>query len=64
MKLRYLTTKHEVTSEKVREYADKHCIPCSEAKTILVNERGPILEYYDEDCATWFEVKHITEYRE
>ena len=64
MKLRYLTTMHEVCVEEVEAYAKEHNLPKFMAKKTLHNKVGPVLEYYDEDTKTWYEVKHVTEYIE
>lgn len=62
MKLRYLTTMRNVTAEEVESYAREHNLPKMMVKQTLQNKVGPVLEYYDEDTKTWYEVKHVTEY--
>lgn len=64
MKLRYLTTMNKVTAQEIEAYATEHNMPKLMVKQLLENRVGPVLEYYDEDYSTWFEVAHVTEFVE
>lgn len=64
MKLRYLTQRRPVTAEQVNEFAKKHQLNMPEAKRLLTKQKGPTLQYWNEDGNNWCDVEQIMEYVE
>lgn len=66
MRLRWLTIKTKVDSAMVREYATVNSLSMMQAKKLLEDERGPVLQYCPEGGTNldWTDVPHVTEYRE
>lgn len=66
MRLRWLTIKTKVDSAMVREYATVNSLNMMQAKKLLEDERGPVLQYCPDGGTNldWTDVPHVTEYRE
>ena len=66
MRLRWLTIKTKVDSAMVREYATVNSLNMMQAKKLLEDERGPVLQYCPNGGTNldWVDVPHVTEYRE
>lgn len=66
MRLRWLTIKTKVDSAMVREYATVNSLNMMQAKKLLEDERGPVLQYCPNGGTNldWTDVPHVTEYRE
>ena len=64
MKLRYLTQRRSITSNQVVEFAKQHRLGLTEAKRLLTKQKGPTLQYWDEDSNNWCDVEQVMEYVE
>ena len=64
MKLRWVTRKNDVCASEIKDYFhDLHCRWLREAKDILEDVEGPILQYFDEATGYWEDVPEVLEYR-
>lgn len=64
VKLRWVTKKNRVKAVEIKEYFhNHHCRWLQEAKDILENVEGPILQYFDEATELWEDVPEVLEYR-
>lgn len=60
IELRWLVTLNKVTSDDVRAYRYKNSVPMSEARRILANRTGPVLQYSCDGGREWRNVRTTT----
>ena len=64
MKLRWVTKKNQVWASEVKEYCeDNNMRRLQEARDVLEDVEGPILQYFDEATGYWEDVEEVLEYR-
>lgn len=55
MKLRWVITQHKITSDEVRNYAQKMQVSMTESHRILLQKSQPKLQYLGDDDE-WYDV--------